>query len=59
MKVNELQRNIADINKLQNLGFNFPESLENFVENKIWYKIHIFNYICLLNNFLFYLRGDL
>lgn len=33
--INELRRNIADINKIQKLGFKYKESLEKFVENEL------------------------
>lgn len=33
--INELKRNIADTRKIQNLGFNYKESLEAFIENEL------------------------
>ena len=33
--INELKRNIADTRKIQNLGFNYAESLEDFIENEL------------------------
>lgn len=33
--VNELQRNIADTNKIRSLGFDFQYTLENFIENEL------------------------
>ncbi len=32
--VNEIKRNIAAVNKIQNLGFSFTESLEDFINNQ-------------------------
>ncbi len=33
--VNELRRNLADTAKIQKLGFNYKESLEEFIENEL------------------------
>lgn len=33
--VNELKRNIADIRKIKKLGFNYKETLEEFIENEM------------------------
>lgn len=35
IEIKEQQRNIANINKLKDLGFNFRQTLENFIENEL------------------------